>query len=354
MSSLTPINAKNSSLLAISPDMLRERLTAIQQPKYRADQILDWIYRKQVSSIDEMTNLSAELRKQLSEGCHLCESTIVCQAASSDGTQKLLLKWQDDATTECVLIPDGDRCTACISTQVGCPVGCVFCASGLDGLQRQLTPAQIVEQALCISRLCRESGRRLSNVVFMGLGEPLHNYDATVTAVRTINADWGMNIGARKITISTVGLPKQIKRLADESLQITLAISLHAPNDELRREIIPWAEGVDIASLIDAARYYFDRTGREVTLEYILLADLNDAPSHARELATVARKMRSNINLIRYNPVTDLPYRTPSTEAAHKFQSILRDKGLNTHMRKSRGTDIDAACGQLRRRHNQP
>lgn len=337
----------------MSPDALGERLTVMNEPAYRAKQILGWMYEKQVAAFDEMSNLPANLRQRLTDECMIGESKIVRHATSSDGTQKLLLQWNDGSTTECVLIPDGDRCTACISTQVGCPVKCVFCASGLEGLQRQLTAAQIVEQALCISRLCRESDRRLSNVVFMGLGEPLHNYDATVAALRTINAEWGMNIGARKITISTVGLPKQIKMLADESLQITLAISLHAPNDALRKQIIPWAEGVDIASLIDAAKYYFDRTGREVTLEYILLADLNDKASHARELASVAKKMRSNINLIRYNPVDGLPYGRPTSEAAQRFQTILREKGVNTHMRKSRGTDIDAACGQLRRRHGQ-
>ncbi len=311
------------------------------------------MYRKHAIEFAGMTNLPAAMREQLATDHVLYESTIVRHATSSDGTEKLLLQWSDGATSECVLIPDGDRCTACISSQVGCPVKCVFCASGLDGLQRQLTAAQIVEQAMRVSNICASSQRRLSNIVFMGLGEPLHNYDATVAAARTINADWGMNIGARKITISTVGLPKQIKRLADESMQITLAISLHAPNDDLRKEIIPWAEGVDIAALVDAATYYFDRTGREITLEYILLADLNDQPAHARELAKVARKMRSNINLIRYHPIDGLPYGRPSAESSHRFQEILREKGVNTHIRKSRGMDIDAACGQLRRRHGQ-
>jgi 23S rRNA (adenine2503-C2)-methyltransferase len=202
-----------------------------------------------------------------------------------------------------------------------------------------------------IRQLCSES-QRLSNVVFMGLGEPLANYSATVQAVRTINAEWGMNIGARKITVSTVGLPSQMRRLADEQMQITLALSLHAPNDELRKQIIPWAERVGIDELVDACNYYFERTGREVTLEYILLGGLNDAREHALELADVAKRMRANVNLIQYNPVEGLPYRRPADAAAQAFMEALCSRYVNTHLRRSRGLDIDAACGQLRRREN--
>jgi 23S rRNA (adenine2503-C2)-methyltransferase len=184
----------------------------------------------------------------------------------------------------------------------------------------------------------------------MGMGEPLANYDATVAAVRTINADWGINIGARKITISTVGLPKQMKQLGDEGLQVTLAISLHAPTDELRAELIPWAEGVTIAQLVEAGRYFFDKTGREVTVEYVLLADVNDQPEHAEALADIAQRMRCNVNLILYNPVEGMPYRRPTARAARRFLDDLRGRGVNTHLRPSRGLDVDGACGQLRRR----
>ncbi len=323
-------------------------LGTLGEPAYRVKQVLDWVYRNGANSFDEMTNLSKRLRAHLSETFALFQSSIIRHNRSSDGTHKLLLQWPDGATSECVMIPDADRCTACISTQIGCPVGCVFCASGLGGLDRQLTAGQIVEQAMHAARLCKP--RRLTNVVFMGLGEPLHNYAATVKAVRTINAEWGMNIAARKITISTVGLPRQMKRLAEEGMQVTLALSLHAPDDDLRRQIIPWAESISIDALVEAASHYFQCTGREITLEYVLLGGLNDQPAHARRLADIAKRMRCNVNLIRYNPVAGLPYERPTADAAAAFQRILGERGVNTHVRRSRGLDIDGACGQLRRR----
>ncbi|NOT02209.1 MAG: 23S rRNA (adenine(2503)-C(2))-methyltransferase RlmN [Phycisphaerales bacterium] len=334
----------DAETLAAGPGFLAE----MGQPSYRAEQIMRWVYERGAESFDQMTDLPASLRTVLARRLTVYRSSIERHDRASDGTAKLLLKWPDGTTSECVLIPDGDRQTACISTQVGCPVGCVFCASGIGGLDRNLVAGQIVEQAMRVAALCRPN--RLTNVVFMGLGEPLHNYDATVAALRKINSAEGMNIGARKITVSTVGLPKQMKRLADEKLQITLALSLHAPTDELRARLIPWAASITIDSLVEAANYYFDRTGREITLEYVLLAGVNDLPEQARQLATVARRMRSNINLIRYNPVDGLPYERPSAEASTRFQQILRDRGLNVHLRRSRGRDIDGACGQLRRR----
>ncbi len=343
----------------VSPDSLRALLDSWGEPAYRSSQIFGWVYQRGAASFDQMTNLSQRLRERLSATLSIYDSLIVRQQISGDGTIKLLLRWPDGATSECVLIPDGPRRTACISTQVGCPVGCVFCASGLDGLERQLLAGQIVEQAMRIRQLCNDDGQtRLTNVVFMGLGEPLANYRATVQAVRTINADWGLGVGARKITISTVGLPAQMRRLADErgcgssKMQITLALSLHAPNDELRRQIIPWAKHISIESLVSAATYYFDRTGREVTLEYILLGGLNDTRQHAEQLASLSRRMRSNVNLIRYNPVAGLPYERPSKDSVYYFWTLLRHRGVNAHIRPSRGLNIEAACGQLRRREN--
>jgi len=334
-------------VFGLSPDALADVLSSIDARPYRARQVLEWAYRKGAAAFDDMTNLPLAMRAALAERLSMYESTIVATAQSKDSTKKLLLRWPDGATSECVMIPDGERRTACISTQVGCPVGCVFCASGIGGLERNLTAGQIVEQAMRVAAAC--DGDRLSNVVFMGLGEPLANYDATVAGVRTINADWGMNIGARKITVSTVGLPKQMRRLAEENLQVTLALSLHAPNDELRRRIIPWAESIPLAELIDAARYYFDRTGREVTLEYILLADVNDSAACARELAAVSKSMRSNVNLIPYNPVAGLPYRRPTGDRVQAFERELRSAAVNAHVRRPRGDDVNAACGQLRR-----
>ncbi len=337
------------AFFGLTPTELEARLTSWGQPRFRTGQIVDWVYRKGVEAYSEMTNLPNGLRDRLSAELPLFESEVVRRQESTDGVTKLLLQWGDGATSECVLIPDGERRTACISSQVGCPVGCVFCASGLSGLQRQLSSGEIVEQAMRAARLCGD-GSRLSNVVFMGLGEPLANYAATVRAVRTINAEWGMGIGARKITVSTVGLAGQMRKLAEEGLQITLAVSLHAPDDELRQQLIPWADRVAIEELVDAGRYYFERTGREITLEYILLEGLNDGVAQARALSRVTKRMRCNVNLISYNPVEGLPYRRSSGKAVEVFAKALSEAGVNVHVRRSRGLDIDAACGQLRRR----
>ncbi len=341
--------AASLSLFDLTAESLTEFVRAWGEPAYRATQVLEWAYSKGARSYEDMTNLPKTLRAHLALEIPMYESQTLQRQASSDGTIKLLLQWRDGATSECVLIPDGQRRTACISTQVGCPVRCVFCASGLQGLQRQLSTGQIVEQAMRIRQLCGQT-TRLSNVVFMGLGEPLANYHNTVRAVQTVNADWGIGIAARKITLSTVGLPAQMRRLADEKMQITLALSLHAPTDELRREIIPWANHVDIDALVEACNYYFARTGREVTLEYVLLGELNDSEQDARQLAAVSRRMRGNVNLLRYNPVEGLPYKRPAGEAVQRFLTALRAAGVNAHVRRSRGLDIDSACGQLRRR----
>jgi 23S rRNA (adenine2503-C2)-methyltransferase len=238
------------------------------------------------------------------------------------------------------------RKTACISSQVGCPVGCRFCASGIGGLDGNLSAGRIVEQVWRLGTLPEVD--RISNVVFMGMGEPLANFDHVVRAIRTINADWGLGISARRITISTVGVPAQIRRLADLELPVTLALSLHAPNDAIRRKLIPWAEYVTIAQLFEALSYYFNKTGREITLEYTLLRNTNDRPEHARELAAIAKRLRANVNLIRYNEVRGMPFERPATEDVRQFQAILTKAGINTHIRASRGRDIAAACGQLR------
>lgn len=325
-------------------------------PGYRAAQVFDWVYKQGAADFEAMTNLSKALRARLAEDWVIRTASEARQQVSSDGTTKLLLAWPDGATSECVLIPDDKRRTACISSQVGCPVGCAFCASGLNGLQRNLTAGQIVEQAMRVRELCAadpEASERLGNIVLMGLGEPLANYDAVLKAVSIINAEWGLGIGARSITLSTVGLPNRIRQLAEEGLQVNLAISLHAPTDELRKELIPWARNVSIAELTDAARDFFERTHREVTLEYILLGGVNDTLEHANQLVTISRRMRCNVNLIRYNPVPGLPFERPTSQATHAFVERLRERGVNAHVRKSRGLDIDAACGQLRRAENQ-
>ena len=319
-------------------------------PAYRAKQVFEWVYGKGAADFSAMTNLSKAAREELAEQWVVYTSTLEREQRSTDGTVKLLLQWPDRATSECVLIPDGRRQTACVSSQVGCPVRCTFCASGMGGLQRQLTAGEIVEQVMRIRQQI-EPEHRLSNLVFMGLGEPLANYEALVKAIGIINADWGVNLGARKITVSTIGLPSQIRRLARENLQIHLAISLHGPTDELRRKLIPWAKNVSIDELIDAGRAFFDATGREITLEYLLLGGVNDQLEQANELVRICRRMRCNVNVIRYNPVAGLSFKRPGGTEAHYFVERLRSRGVNVHVRKSRGLDIDAACGQLRRRH---
>ncbi|MBU0638295.1 MAG: 23S rRNA (adenine(2503)-C(2))-methyltransferase RlmN [Planctomycetes bacterium] len=340
-------------LLGCDLPALRQWVEQHGHQRYRADQIAEWLFARGADTFAAMTNLSKALRAWLDEHAIIYRSHVARESQAGDGTRKLLLSWPDDTSVETVWIPDGRRNTACVSSQVGCPVGCRFCASGLGGFQRNLTAGEIVEQALRVRRLI-ESGEpgstagRLTNVVMMGMGEPLANYAAVIAAIRIINAPWGLGIGARKITLSTVGLPKQIRRLAQEDLQINLALSLHASNDELRRTLIPW-DKTPIAELLGACAEYFAGTGREVTLEYVLLAGVNDQPQHARELGHLARRLRCNVNLLRYNVVPGLPYDRPSSDAAFDFQRRLRAEGINAHVRSSRGRDIDAACGQLRR-----
>jgi 23S rRNA (adenine2503-C2)-methyltransferase len=320
-------------------------------PKFRADQVRDWVYTKLVIDPDRMTNLGKEHRATLSESLAFSTATIAREQRSSDGTIKLLLQWPSGAEAETVMIPDGPRRTACVSSQVGCPVGCTFCASGLNGVKGNLSAGQIVEQIVTLNRILWPD--HISNVVFMGMGEPLANYANVMKAIRILHDPKCLKIGARKITISTVGVAPKMRELATEELPLNLAISLHAPNEPLRRQLIPWAEHFSMDQILDAARFYFDRTGREITLEYILLAGVNDQPEHARQLAKVCKTLRANVNLIRYNEVSSLPYQRPKSDDVVNFQAILRNNGVNAHVRKSRGRDIDAACGQLRRNEHE-
>ena len=320
-------------------------------PRFRAQQVRDWVYGKLVTNPAEMTNISARDRNTLRERVVFLSSEISAHQTSSDGTHKLLLTWPDGASAETVMIPDADRRTACVSSQVGCPVGCRFCASGINGVKGNLEPYQIVEQVYQLNLLLADRGERITNLVFMGMGEPLANYANVMQAIRVLHDPKCLNLGARRITVSTVGVPPRMRQLADEELPLNLAISLHAPNELLRKQLIPWAEHFALDDILDAARYYFDKTGREITLEYILLAGINDQPQHARELSRLCGTLRANVNLIRYNEVEGLPFARPRAEDVVRFQEILRAGGINAHVRKSRGRDIDAACGQLRRRN---
>lgn len=374
----------------LDPPQLEAMVQSWGWPRFRAGQLLKWVYEKGVCDPREMTNLSQRDRGLLAERIVFNHFKLDRRQSATDGTEKLLLELEgsevgsqgaeaslsilqsavrnpqsSQACTECVMIPSvnelgRERRTACISSQVGCPVGCRFCASGLGGLEKNLTAGEIVEQIWWLNSIAecglrnaevlepRSSARRITNIVFMGMGEPLANFENVTRAIRILTSPWAFNISGRKITVSTVGLPSQIRRLAALDVPLTLAISLHAPNDPLRRELIPWAQYTSIESIIEAAHHYFEQTGREVTLEYILLRNVNDRPEHARELATVAKGLRCNVNLIRYNEVKDLPFDRPTTEDVRRFQEVLRERGVNAHIRASRGRDIAAACGQLR------
>ena len=321
------------------------------EPAFRAGQVAGWVWEKGATSADQMTNLPKRLRARIAESVAFDTAAEVARQDSADGTIKLLLTWPDGQSAETVMIPDGPRRTACVSSQVGCPVGCRFCASGMKGKQGDLTAGRIVEQAVRLNRLlAEEQGARLTNLVFMGMGEPLANYGPVLGALRVLTGPGTMRMSPRRITLSTVGVPARIRQLAAEELPLNLALSLHAPNEPLRRELIPWADHFALGDILDACGDYFRATGREVTFEYILLRGVNDRPHHADELAGVCRAARANVNLLRYNEVDGLPFDRPASADVAAFQERLRRAGVNAHVRRSRGRDIDAACGQLRRK----
>lgn len=334
-------------------DLSRDELAAWCQAQgeqgYRADQIRKWIFGKRVNDFDSMTDISAGLRHKLAESFVIFSSRIAAHQKSRDGTEKLLIELQDGEKVECVLMREDDRRTICISTQVGCGMGCVFCASGLLGLSRHLSAGEIVEQILRLDRLLPPL-ERITNVVVMGMGEPLANLPNLLKALATLDEKGGLGIGARRITISTVGLPEKIRELARLGKQYNLAVSLHAPNDALRNDLVPVNKNIGIEAILAAADEFFEQTGRRVTYEYVVLGGRNDGSEHARELAKLLRGRNAHVNLIPMNAVTELPFHDPEAERLRKFIEVLEDGGITTTVRKRKGADIDAACGQLRLR----
>jgi len=332
---------------------LEDKIREFGQPLYRARQITDWLYQKRVQSFDEMTDLPREFRNRLAEQFDFNKIDIVRVLGSRDTTRKFLFRLSDESLIETVLIPASpalygsrsDRRTICISTQVGCAYGCKFCASGLEGFSRNLRPNEIVDQIIAVQR---EGGEKIDNIVFMGMGEPLANFDNVMRAIRIINAPWGLGIGARHITVSTSGLAPQIRKLADEPLQIRLAISLHGATDEVRNEIMPINRRYNVETLLSACDYYTSRKKQRLTFEYILIAGMNDSDEQARLLARHAKRLSAKTNLIPYNTVHGLPWSRPSEDRQEKFLSILRERGVPATLRREKGHDIDAACGQLR------
>jgi 23S rRNA (adenine2503-C2)-methyltransferase len=340
-----------------------------EQPAYRLPQLLDWVYKRRVTSWEEMTNLPKSLREKLKENFTLQSLELVRKQGSRDTTQKFLWKLSDGAMIESVLIPAtpalygeaSDRHTLCVSTQVGCAYGCKFCASGLEGWKRNLRVEEIVDQVLATERWnetenknqktkakTESDSRLVNNLVIMGMGEPLANYDNLMKALKILNAPWGGGIGARKITISTSGLAPQIRKLADEPLQFRLAISLHGATDETRNKIMPVNKKYPLRDLTAACEYYEKQKGRMITLEYILIAGVNDALTQIKPLAQLAHRLHAKVNLIPYNKVEDLPWIRPTEEAQEKFLAALEREKVIATLRREKGHDIDAACGQLR------
>ena len=367
---------------SLTREELERQFKTWNEPTYRVPQLLDWLYTRRATGWDAMSNLPKSLREKLRENFSLHTLELVRKQGAADTTQKFLWRLADGQFIETVLIPANpalygeasDRHTLCLSTQVGCAYGCKFCASGLDGWKRNLEPHEIIEQVLAVERwhasensqLKVEGGkladgkpaivsqppatpaRLINNLVIMGMGEPLANYENLLKALKTLNAPWGGGIGARKITISTSGLAPQIRRLANEPMQFRLAISLHGATDAVRERIMPVNKKYPLTELVAACDDYQKLKGRMITLEFILIAGVNDALAQTRPLAVLANRLYAKVNLIPYNPVDGLPWQRPSEEVCEGFLAALEKLGVTATLRREKGGDIDAACGQLR------
>jgi 23S rRNA (adenine2503-C2)-methyltransferase len=335
-------------LLDSHPSILKSWLAERGQPAYRAAQVRKWVFERRAQSFAEMNDLPKKLREELAADWQIWTTTVARHHQSQDGTEKLVVELTDRGQIECVLLREGDRRSICISSQVGCAMGCVFCASGLNGVDRNLTTGEIIEQMLRLQRLL-PAEERLSHIVVMGMGEPLANLDNLLPALDVANDDAGLGISHRRITISTVGLPKPLHKLCELNSRYHLAVSLHAPNDELRNRIVPVNKNIGLAEILAAADRYYEVSGRRLTFEYVLLAGVNDQPQHAHQLVDLLAGRTALLNVIPYNPVAGLPYATPSGNAINKFRDILLKGGINVKFRQRKGDDINAACGQLRR-----
>jgi 23S rRNA (adenine2503-C2)-methyltransferase len=342
------------ALQSLTLPELEERLVALGEPKYRGGQVMRWLYQKRAESYEKMSDLPAALRARFIAEFPFMRLENVRVLGSKDTTQKFLFRLPDGALIESVLIPASpalygeasDRRTICMSSQVGCAYGCKFCASGLDGFARNLSVAEIVGQFVEIERL---SGEKINNIVFMGMGEPMANFANLMKAIDIINADWGIGLGARHITVSTSGLAPQIKLFADQPKQIRLAISLHGATDGVRQQIMPVNKKYPVATLMEACEYYTRKKKQRLTFEYILIKGINDEPAHAADLARLAKKVGAKVNCIPYNKVDGLDWERPEESRQDAFMDVLERSHIVCTIRREKGHDIAAACGQLRR-----
>jgi 23S rRNA (adenine2503-C2)-methyltransferase len=335
-------------LKSLSYEELQNEIATLSEPKFRAGQIFDWAHNKQVDSIEKMSNLSKALREKLKENYEF--TSLKCarmQESATDGTKKFLFELADGNYVESVFMKYHHGNSVCISSQVGCRMGCKFCASTLDGLERNLLPGEMLDQ---IYRIAAITGEKISNIVVMGTGEPLDNYENLLKFIHLLNDEPGMNLSQRNITVSTCGIVPKIRALAEEKLQITLALSLHAPTDEKRKALMPIANSYSLNEVMDACRYYFDKTGRRVSFEYALVSGVNDRDEEVMELTHLLKGMNCHINLIPVNPIKEREFKSTDRLRVLEFKKKLEKNGINVTIRREMGRDIDGACGQLRRR----
>lgn len=332
-------------------ERLRDWMKENGEPAFRADQLFDWLYAKRVERFEDMTNLPKGLREKLDDQFRFAALHEITRLESKDGTVKFLFGLHDNHAIETVIMRHNYGNSVCVTTQVGCRIGCTFCASTLGGLKRNLTAGEIVAQVVTAQKMLDRTGERVSSIVIMGSGEPFENYEETMTFLRIMIHEKGLNIGQRHITVSTSGIVPNIYRFADEDTQINLAISIHAPNDELRSKLMPVNRRFPFADVMEACRYYLEKTGRRITFEYALIGNVNDRPEHAQQLAEVLKGMLCHVNLIPVNHVPERKYVRTSRDDIFEFHRILVRNGINATIRREQGHDIAAACGQLRAKH---
>ena len=336
-----------TDLKSMTMEELTGFLEGLGEKKFRAAQIFKWMHQDLAASVDEMTNISRELKEKLKENSEVISlKPVQVKISQIDGTRKYLFELADGNVIESVLMKYKHGNSVCISSQVGCRMGCRFCASTLDGLARNLSPSEMLDQ---IYRIQKETGERVSNVVVMGSGEPLDNYDNLIRFIRLLTDEKGLNISQRNITVSTCGIVPGIKKMAEEDLQITLALSLHAPNDEVRKSLMPIANRYSLKEVLAACRYYFEKTGRRLTFEYSLVQGVNDNLEEARSLVKLIKDQHGHVNLIPVNPIKERDYVQSGRPAILAFQNLLEKSGINVTIRREMGRDIDGACGQLRK-----